>query len=241
MSLVVPSSWTPSDRGGGALEINQSLPHVQITLSRSKGVTPFIKKPNNLRQFYTKSVELLAQRAVETSTLPQEGTGVLAQRLWNHQGLASQLEHCVQTEEGQGGVWLSEGPPRCAGASCSGETSGSTGSPRGQPGRISAASLHPVPAWAGAGQLSKSISSRRSAMSTSPMTGRRKRSPSRLGGMDLRVEAVRRTRARRLWPAGHQGSRTSHSAWCASCCRCPMWEEAWRPGTSAGREGKDGW
>ena len=212
--------------GWATLEMNQSLPHVQTTLSGSRGVTPFITKTNNLSQFCAKSVELLAQRAAETYTLPQEGTGGLAQRFWNQQGLARQLEHCVQTEEGQGGVWLSEGPPGWAGASCSGEASGSTGSPRGQPGRISAASLHPGPAWAGADQLSRSMSSRRSAMSTSPMTGRRKRSPSRLGGMDLRVEAMRRTRARRLWPAGHQGSRTSHSAWCASCCRRPMWEEA---------------
>lgn len=42
-------------------------------------------------------------------------------------------------------MWLSEGPRGCAGASCSRETSGSTGSPRGQPGRISAASLPPSP------------------------------------------------------------------------------------------------
>lgn len=50
-------------------------------------------------------------------------------------------------------------------------------------------------------------------MSMSPMIGRKKRSPSRLGEMDLRVEAVRRTRAKRPWPAEQQGSRTSHSAW----------------------------
>ena len=90
--------------GWATLEMNQSLPHVQTTLSGSRGVTPFITKTNNLSQFCAKSVELLAQRAAETYTLPQEGTGGLAQRFWNQQGLARQLEHCVQTEEGQGGV-----------------------------------------------------------------------------------------------------------------------------------------
>lgn len=49
-------------------------------------------------------------------------------------------------------------------------------------------------------------------MSVSPTIGRKKRSPSRLGGMDLRVEAVRRTRAKRPWPAGHQVSRALHRA-----------------------------
>lgn len=144
------------------------------------------------------------------------------------QGLARQLEHCVQTKEDQDRVWLSERPYSPSGwarvsfllgsrvLSNRLDFFGSIGSLLRTAGPNQHCQLlprlHLVSVWVGAGRLSKSMSSRRQAMSTSPMIGRKKRSPSRLGGMDLRVEAVRRTWAKRPWPAGHQGSRTSHSA-----------------------------
>lgn len=126
------------------------------------------------------------------------------------------------------GMWLSEGPcspPGWARPACSGGArcclyrsvrSGSIGLPvrTARPNQCCQPlpSLHPISAWAGAGRLSKSMSSRRPAMSRSPTIGRKKRSPSKLDGMDVRVEAVRKTRAKRPWLAGYQGSSTSHSA-----------------------------
>lgn len=146
---------------------------------------------------------------------PNKGQESWPRGCGDHQEPSRQLEHCVQTKEVQCGVWLSEGLflrsqvlsiqpcPLWEHWVTSGD---------GQAESALPASAHLISAWAAAGHLSKSMSPRRPAMSTSPMIGRKKRSPSRLVGMDLRVEAVRRTRARRPWAAGHQGSRTSHSA-----------------------------
>lgn len=188
-----------------------------------QGCKPFITKTNNLSQFCTVSRTFGPMSSLCFRLYPRRGQESWPRDSGDLQGPARQLEHCVQTKEDQDRLWLSERAhspsqlsPRELNLSNRLAPPRSIGSLLGTAGPNQRCQLLPklylISAGAGAGRLSKSMSSRRPAMSTSPMIGRKKRSPSRLCGMDLREEAVRRTWARRPWPAGHQGSRTSNSA-----------------------------
>lgn len=57
--------------------------------------------------------------------------------------------------------------------------------------------------------ISYSISAMSSTMSALPMTGRKKRSVMRVGGIDFKVEAISKMRAKRPWSSGCRGCRTS--------------------------------